>query len=458
MCRRKSWCNRHNLKRQPPNSKLFSLFCDAKTLSLEHLLFAAYLIFFAWLVTKTKFFTASGLSKPQLVILFLLKVMAGILYGWIGVYYGEMAKMQDTWAYHFESIKDYHVLLSNPGEFFSSLFQNGYQDGYTKFLASENSWWNDLKGNFFVKLLAFFNLLSFGNYYINVIFYSFLTLFGPVALYRVIKDVYPGSNSLPLVLATFLVPSFIYWTSGLHKDGFIFLGIALMTYHCYFGLKENRFGFLRIGLIFLGFLLVLALRNFFIIPLLPALFAWIVASRAKAKPWLVFAGIYGLFILLFFTTQYIHPRLNFPEEVVSRQAAFLRLGGNSAVEVNRLEPTFASFLLNMPQALSLSIIRPYPTDVHHLLSLAAAVEINFLLVLALVCLFFRKKAKPATPTVLFLLFFSLSVLLMIGYSVNILGAIVRYRSVVLTLLLIPVVAQTDWKRIGTLFTIDMNKN
>ena len=417
---------------------------------MEHLLFAAYLILFAWLVTKTKFFTASGLTTPQLVIIFLLKVMAGILYGWIGVYYGEMAQMVDTWAYHYEGIKEYHLLQSDPKLFFSNIFHNTYNDGYTKFLASENSWWNDLKGTFFVKTLAIFNLVSFGNYYVNVILYSFLSLFGPVAIYRVMKDVYPN-RKLPILLATFLIPSVLYWTSGLHKDGIIFVGFGLIIYHIYFGLKQGRFPLYRLLVIFFGLLLVVALRNFLIIPILPALLAWIVASKLKQKPILVFSVISVLFIGLFFTAKFIHPRLNFPEEVVARQEAFLKLGGGSAVAVNKLEPTFVSFVLNSPQALTLSTIRPYPSDVRHLLSLAAASEINFLLLLFIAFLIWRKRGKPLSAFLLFCIFFSFSVLIMIGYTVDVLGAIVRYRSIVLTLLVVPMAAQTDWNKIGQLF-------
>jgi hypothetical protein len=127
------------------------------------------------------------------------------------------------------------------------------------------------------------------------------------------------------------------------------------------------------------------------------------------------------------------------------------LGGSSAVEVALLEPTFFSFIGNIPQAFTLSIIRPYPADVRHLLSLAAAVEINFLLLVVVVCLLFRRDKIRWQPEVLFCIFFAFSVLLMIGYTVNILGAIVRYRSIVLTLLLIPAVAQANWKRIGQVF-------
>ena len=417
---------------------------------MEHLLFAAYLILFAWLVTRTKFFTASVLTTPQLVIIFLLKVMAGILYGWIGAYHGETAQMVDTWGYHYESVTEYRLLRSDPELFFSNIFQNTYPDGYTKFLASENSWWNDLKGTFFVKILAIFNLASFGNYYVNVIFYSFISLFGPIAIYRVMMDVFPG-RKLPVLLATFLVPSVIYWTSGVHKDGIIFVGLGIVIYHIYFGLREGGFSLTRLLIVFFGLLLVLALRNFLIIPVLPALLAWVLAAKLKYKPWIVFSIVYILFITLFFTARFIHPRLNFPEEVVSRQEAFLKLGGGSAVAVNKMEPTFVSFVFNSPQAFTLSTIRPYPSDVRHLLSLAAAAEINFLLLLFIAFLIRRRKGTGWSPFLLFCIFFSFSILMMIGYTVDVLGAIVRYRSVVLTLLVVPMIAQIDWVKINRLF-------
>lgn len=373
--------------------------------------------------------------------------MAGILYGWIGVYYGELAQMIDTWAFHFESVQEYRLLFSEPGAFFKGIFRNTYHEGYTRFLSGESSWWNDLKGTIFVKLLALFNVASFGNYYVNVIFYSYLTLFGPVAVYRVMKAIFP-QNRLAILFATFLVPSFLYWTSGLHKDGLIFLGVSLVFYAVYFGRKENRFSVGRLLLLAAGLLLVLTLRNFLLLPLAPALLAWILSQRIKQPAWLVFSVVYLVFIFLFFTAQYLHPRLNFPDDVVARQQAFLKLGGGSAVEVNSLQPNFASFFINAPQAFTLSTIRPYPADVRHLLSLAAAAEINFLLFIVLICLLFRNGRFSFRPELLFCFFFSFSVLLMIGYTVNILGAIVRYRSIVLTLLLIPVVAQANWRRIG----------
>jgi hypothetical protein len=413
---------------------------------LEHLLFAAYLIFFAWLVTKIRFFTSSGLSSSQLIIFFLLKVMAGIFYGWIGVYYGNLAQMVDTWAYHYESMQEYEVLKNDPAEFFRSLFHNPYEGGYTNFLVTKDSWWNDFKANVFIKGIAIMNLFSFGNYYTNLIFYSFLSLFGPVAIYRVMKEEFP-LRKVPILLATFLVPSFIYWTSGLHKDGIIFTGFALITFSMYFGLKERSFRIKRILILLLGLAIVLALRNFLVIPLIGAMIAWTAAAFLKQKPIKVFALVYLFFMIIFFTGRYIHPKLDFPNAVAIKQGEFLALGGGSAVEVERVNASVWSFIGNAPQAFSLSVLRPFPTDVRHLLSLAAAVEINILLFLFLCFLIYRVKGNGINAFALFCLFFAFSILMMIGYSVNVLGAIVRYRSIVFPFLIVPMAAYIDWKRI-----------
>jgi hypothetical protein len=428
-----------------------------KRKTLEYLLFVAYLVFFAWLVTKVKFFTATGLSKPQLIILFLVKIMAGIFYGWIGTYYGGLAKMYDTWNYHLQSIQEYHLLFNNPAEYFTNLFRDPYESGVSNFLISTDSYWNDLKGNFFVKILSVFNIFSLGHYYVNVIFYSFITLLGPISIYRVMMDAIPNKKTA-IIVAAFLVPSFVYWTSGLHKEGLIFTGIGLITYVIYFAAKEKKLGFKRALFLLTGLLLLLTLRNFLIILIIPAILTWLVANRWPKYGLAIFAGAYLLFSVLFFTARYISPKLDFPKSVVTKQKEFIQAVGLTSVPIKELEPTAISFLKNTPQAITLSIIRPYPSDVHHILSLAAAIEINALLLIFILFLLFQKNGVQSRNLIYFCLFFSFSLLLAIGFSVNNLGAIVRYRSVIIPLLIIPMVARTDWNRIFAFFFSGIKKN
>jgi hypothetical protein len=296
--------------------------------------------------------------------------------------------------------------------------------------------------------MALFNVFSMGHYYVNVIFICFLTFFGPVAIYRVMKNIFPGKK-IQVLLATFLLPSFLYWTSGLHKEGLIFTGLALMIYSIYFGFRENNFSWKRYLIILMGFLLVLMLRNFLVITILPALIAWVLSEKLKNKwkPLGVYAVVTLVFIALFFSTRHINEKFDLPQATVNKQQEFMKLGGGSAVEVRELEPVFTSFVSNAPQAMALSLIRPYPSDVKHLLSLAAALEINLLLILFGCFLIWRKNGVPLSPFILFCLLLSFSILMMIGYTVNILGAIVRYRSIILPFLAIPMIAMINWQRI-----------
>lgn len=430
-----------------------------KPFPLEYLLFIAYLVFFAWLVTRVRFFTTTGLSNPQLIIIFLLKVMAGIFYGWIGLYYGGLAQMQDTWGFHGESITEYKLLFTDPSEYLTNLFRDPYGNGFSGFFASTDSYWNDLKGNILIKFFSVFNIFSFGNYYINVIFYSFITLFGAMSVFKVMNDAFPGKR-LNILLATFLVPSFLYWTSGLHKEGLIFTGISLIVYAVYFATKEKKWGFKRIAALLTGLFLLLVLRNFILVIIIPAIIAWMAANRWPRRSLAIFSVIYIASGIMFFMARYISPKLDFPQAVVNKQQEFIKLkGGNSSIPIKELEPNAISFLKNTPQAINLSTIRPYPSDVRHILSLAAAIEINILLLLFVIFILWHRNGHQSRNFIYFCIFFSFSVLLAIGFSVNNLGAIVRYRSIIMPLLVVPMLASLDWQRLGKWFSTNIrNKN
>jgi hypothetical protein len=383
--------------------------------------------------------------------------MAGIFYGWIGLYYGGLAQMSDTWGFHTNSVIEYNLLQTNPHEYLTNLFHNPYEGGFAKFFNAEESYWNDLKANAFIKVLSIFDVFTFGHYYVNVIFYSFVTLFGPMAIYRVMKDVFPTSK-LPVLLTCFFVPSFFYWTSGIHKDGLIFLGISLVIYHLYFGWKEHHYGIKRILGVLLGLFLLLILRNFVFVIIVPAIITWLAANRWPSKGLAIFGGLYLVFIVLFFTVRYITPELDFPQAVVNKQQEFFQLKGSTTVQMDELKPNALSFFKNIPQAFTVSTIRPYPGDVRHILSLFAAVEVNVLLLLFFAFILWPKRELHSRIFIYFCLFFSFSLLLAIGFSVNNLGAIVRYRSILIPLLVVPMAAQVDWSKFSSLFNSKVKKN
>ncbi len=322
----------------------------------------------------------------------------------------------------------------------------------SRVLDSSNSFWNDLRTNLISKLLSIFNLFSGSNYYINIIFYNFLILFGCFSIYRVFQKIFPQQKLL-LIFPVFLLPSFLYYTSGIHRDGLILLGIGLCIYNLFYAIRVDHFSLKRIMGIILGLGIIFLFRNFVFIPFLPAIAAWLIVEKFKRYALQTFTIIYLVFILLFFNIGRLHPRLDLPKYVSDRQLQFVVLSdGTSAVPVNPLFPNFRSFMNNAPQAINHSLFRPYVTETPDLIQLPASGEILFYELIFLVFVFFRNK-ETLDPFVYFGIFFAFSMLLIIGYTVPIFGAISRYRSLYFPFLIIPMLSLINWENLRTFLHI-----
>ncbi len=414
-----------------------------------YLLFIFYLVLFCWLLTRIKFCKESGLGNRIIIFLFLIKVIAGLVNGYINM---EYYPGTDISNFHKHGIAEYYLLFNNTSEYFTNIFHSNHNNSYSGFMESSNSFWNDTRSNLIEKMLSIFDIFSGRNFYINTLFYNFLIFFGCVGLYKVFIKIFP-SNSRLLIACIFLLPSFIYFSSGIHRDGLIFLSLSQIIYHLFFLLRNKTPSWKRSLIILLFLLLILLLRNFVFITIVPALIAWIVAELKPRYAFHVFAGIYFLIGIMFFCSGYLSPKSNLPGYVSSRQLKFIEIGkgGASAININPLYPNFRSFLNNTPQALNHSLMRPYLTEHQNFLYIPATVEIFLYEIIFVLFLFFRKKNMGINPLIYFSVFFSISMFLVIGYTIPIIGAIVRYRSIYFPLILIPLMCYTDWHKLRRTF-------
>lgn len=416
-----------------------------------YLLFTFYLVLFCWLITRIRFIKESKLENRILIVLFLIRVLAGLINGYISLYYYSVS---DSGFFQLQGVEEYHLLLQHPLQYFTNIFHSNHNIGYGNFLESSNSYWNDTRSNLIVKLLSIFDIFSGTNFFINSLFYNFLVFLGTIGLYRVFIKEFPNEK-LVLIGCIFLLPSTIYYSSSIHRDGLIYLCLSMVLYYLYFMLKNRKYSFKNIFICCIYLALILLLRNFVFITLLPALIAWIFAEYKPKYAFFIFSGIYLFISVLFFCSGYLPPTFNLPAHVSSRQLDFIEIakGGSSAININPLYPNFRSFLNNIPQAINHSLMRPYLTEHNNFLYIPSALEVFFYEILFLLFIFFRKKNLVLTPLILFSLFFAITMLLVIGYTIPIIGAIVRYRSIYLPFLIIPFICNTDWKKLKEVFHI-----
>jgi len=415
---------------------------------LNYLLFFIYLIALTWLITKIGFIKRSGLSNKVIMLLFLCKVSAGLISGRIS----EHAPSMDTWLYHHEALIEYHLLFDNPIAYFTNIFQSGYEHTYQGVLQFHDSFWNDLKTNLMVKFVSVLHFTSGGKYYINVIIYNFLVFFGCIGLFRVFKQIFPADNFL-IITGVFLLPSALLFSSTIHKEGLIMAAIGMLFFSLFNIFVSRKITIKKLTAIFFSLLVLFLFRSYLLLLLLPGLAAWFVGVRYKYNVVLITSIIYAVFLLLFFNFQRIVPAVNLPLLVVQKQADFFGLEiARSYVITSQLSPNAGSFLNNLPQAFAHSLGRPFLTDYKLSAPLIFfAVELLFYQLLLVLFVFFRKQSLKMNSFLSFSIIFSLSVLLIIGYTVPVIWAIIRYRSIYLPFLLIPLLCTINWGKILLLF-------
>jgi len=432
---------------------------------LNYLLFVVYLVILSWLLLRVPFIKNAGISNRFILGLFLIKILAGIAIGWISIHiYGPG---NDYWDLNDFAREEYQLLLTNPARYLSNIFTSDYEGGYRGIFSSFNSYWNDLEGNIIIKLVSIFNIFSRGDYYINSLFFNFIIFFGHVILYRLFILVFPGTPAVAsghgavgrqilVIIGCFLLPSTLYFTSGIHKDGMVFLMLAVLVYSVYQSLNKKSFSARRSVLIVTALLFLFLMRNFVFLALLPAVFAWILAYRIKWNAWVTFAAVYLFCGILFFTASYIYPAFDPPAIIIKKQVDYINLPvASTQIPLTPLQPNFKSFVSNAPQALQHSFLRPYPGEQPLQSLLPFSIELLLYLVLLLLLIFFRRKNARVAGNgfLLYVLFFTLTVFLFIGYIVPNLGSLVRYRSLFLPFLITPALCLLDLEKLAATFKI-----
>jgi hypothetical protein len=404
-------------------------------------------------VLRIPFIKNAGISSGTLLGLFLLKIFAGIAIGWIAIHiYGQG---NDYWDTNDFAREEYQLLQTNPVRYLINIFTSNYQDGYGGMFSSGDSYWNDLKGNIVIKMISVFNIFSGGDYYINSLFYNFIIFFGHIILYRLFIQVFPERKTL-VIVGCFLLPSTLYFSSGIHKDGLVLLMLAVVIYTVYQSLIKNHFSIKRVLLLFISLTFIFLLRNFIFLSLVPALFAWILVAKTKWPAWIVFAVVYLLGGLLFFNIDSVISKIKPLEIITSKQTEYLKLPkAATEIELTPLVPTFKSFVASTPQAMNHSLVRPYLWEMPVRSILPVSLELFIYQILFLLFIFFRRSMikHEQRPFLFFSLFFLLTVFLMIGFIAPNLGSLVRYRSLYLPLMITPFLCYIDWEKLASKFQI-----
>lgn len=398
-----------------------------------------------------KFFEVDGITKKSLSMLFLLKLVFGFALWAVYTFYYTDRATADIYKYFDDSKVIYNTLKTNPIDYFKLLFGIGNKTpAFDHYYSEMNYWARKVDSSIYndshtiIRFNALVRLFSFGYYNVHTVVICFLSLIGLTAIYKTFVTNLQDKKR-ELLFAVFLLPSVLFWGSGVLKEGLIFFALGLLIYY------SNKLFSIKAIVICLGTAFLLAFSKFYVwLAIFPSITLLVWTNKSSSKNIFVkffviilFIGTLGLNIDYFTNIQ--NPLVTLSQ----KQYEFNLLASgqltdanhnpipvaNSIIEINKLEPTFYSFLKNSPQALINTFLRPYVWELKSPLMLLSGLETLLIIFILFFSLFFVKSLKEIKwEYLLFCLSFVFIQFLIIGETTPILGAIARYKTIALPFL------------------------
>jgi hypothetical protein len=419
-------------------------------------LFFLYLAIVLWLVGKIPFLRKSGIKPLYIRILFLIKVLAGVLV--LFVYSSYYPKdTADIYNYFKDGEILHSALEKSPTDYASMLTGIGDERPHLMEYYDSMSYWikpfdynlyNDNKT--VIRLNAFIRLFSGGNIQVHGLFFNLLSFIGLIALFRFFSAYLSLRRRLGVLLVLFFVPTLLFWGSGILKESVLLFVLGMLIWAVGEILKSPiRWGFLP--LFFLVGALFVHTKIYVVLSIIPGLI-WLVWIRFyRNHKFFSFVSIHVLLAVAVFNFQNFGGGYDIMSLIVSKQHDFVNMitqltQAGSAVELPRLDGSFWSIVKAAPIGFWNALMRPHIFEFHNLMSFAAALEnliIAFLIVLALV---FSKRNRFTSNLVYFSLSFTVILLIITGITTPVLGALVRYKLPALPFLLAVLVLVFDYQR------------
>jgi hypothetical protein len=394
------------------------------------------------LINKIPFVKKAGLDSKLIGLLFLYRIIGAVSIGWISQ---KFTAQSDYWYLHSEGIVEHEILTSNPKLFFKALLPLDNDFHINDFFSTTNSYWNELRNNIIIKLLAVLNFISFGNYYINAFFINGFAFLGSIGLYRTLLHIYKEKNNL-FIFCCFLIPTTIYFSAGVHKDAIVFGALGVYSYALYFMVEEG-FSYKKLVLFVSNFLILMLMRNFLLLALIPATIGFLLSKKYAVSNTKILISFLVIGLAFFITAENFLPNLHPLKIITQRKTDFDNLKpANSQLDSFELKPTLSSFLKNSPTALNHGFLRPFIWETKNIFSFLLSLELLLFEALILIAVYFYFKNRNIQKQhfhrfLFYMLLISGIMIVTTGFIVPNYNSIARYRSLFLPYLLTPILMQ-----------------
>jgi len=373
----------------------------------------------------------------------LVKIFGAFCLGLIYFYYYGSG---DTINYYYTAITLGDVLLDRPSDFMHLYFGNpSHSEYYLLNTEAEFVYWiGDRYAYFASKCFVPILLICMKSYVASAIVVASICYIGVWKLFLVFVNEFPILEK-QFTWSILYIPSVIFWGSGIMKDSITFSATCMYVHGFYWFFTQKRRQIKYVLALILGPFLLISIKPYILIALLPGSVLWFVALRisriknaflkAVFAPTLIVVGIVaGLYILQQLGDSLGKYSMTTVIKTASGAQQDLKQSyykGNS-FDIGNYEPTVAGLLSVSHKAIYAALFRPTLFDVRNVVMAFCAIENTFILIFCVYLLIKLKIYKffsliTSHPLLMFSFIFSVFFAFSVGVSISNYGALVRLK-------------------------------
>ncbi|TRX55616.1 hypothetical protein FNH22_18495 [Fulvivirga sp. M361] len=378
---------------------------------------------------------------PALTVKIIGALAVGFIYQF---YYGG----GDTFAFHTHGSRIiWEAFFDDPSKGLKLFFANGEFSGDVFKYSSKIWYFKDPYSYLVIRIAFLLDLLTVSCYSATAVLFAVLSFSGIWALYLTFYSTFKSLHFW-LAFGILFVPSVFFWGSGILKDTLTLGSLGWMTYSFQQVVIKQKVALQFVFIFFLAAFLIFFIKKYILLSFLPALLIWLTASYFHKIKNIVFKLLITPLIILvciglgYITIQQVgrdDPRYALSNLAKTAQVTAYdirygwgaRFGDGSGYSLGELDGSFGNMFRLAPQAINVSLFRPYLWEVKNPLMLLSALEALSCFVLTLWVMF---KISPKRflfnlfkPEVLFCLVFSMVFAFAVGISTYNFGTLARYK-------------------------------
>lgn len=425
--------------------------------------FYLIIIYFVAFVIRNKISADKEIQRYFIPAL-TLKLFGAIALGLIYQFY---YKGGDTFSYFTYGSKNiWDAFLEKPQAAFWMIFGEGcnYSHEFVRYL-NGMLFFCDPSAFFIVRLSGFFGLFTFHTYIANAMLFALISFMGVWRMFTTFIKIYPQLRK-EIMFSCFMLPSVIFWGSGLMKDSITFgcLGFFFSSFYKIFIVKKaTKLDYLLFAV---SFLVIKVVKIYILLCFIPAALLWLFLvynnkikskfTRILLRPIMLCLGcVFGYFATDFVgkeDARYSVDNVTATARTTSEWLSHVsRQEKGSVYSLGEVDYTPIGMLTKFPQAVNVTLFRPYIWESKNIVMLLSAFESLFFLYLTITTIFSAGIKRTITilaehPIVAASIVFSLTFAFAVGLSTANFGTLVRYKIPIMPFYLISIFVVRNYNK------------